>query len=276
MKQEQDALEMAHYGLTGEIGLSREETDSGRVCGSLSMFTVPHLCGTRVADEVVYDTVPVHRVVTRATEQKSSFMTAVEGLVSDNIHILHAQVRSGKLVVRLEHAYVTADAAEVLERLSNTQPTSVSYSNVIDYWAPADLHKIARSIAGGDSKVAHYGYTMNWVAHVAGSCILDQQYDSVDLEERLITVDTWTAKLWRRLGYISVFRWPPQTNVINTFDLYSYIVDNVSAGWVDAWFTEALAGGPVTVHTHTARETGTEPLSSGTSTVDLSWRYQQA
>ena len=73
--------------------------------------------------------------------------------------------RACSLQVELRLATVAPDALTTLAEIRALQPSTVSWSNVVDYCAPADFHAMARRCSR-EKDTVHNMYSMNWVLDV--------------------------------------------------------------------------------------------------------------
>jgi hypothetical protein len=58
----------------------------------------------------------------------------------------------------------------LLAHIASLQPTSMSWSNVCDYYHPAEFHAMARTCSRDGTHTAHM---MNYVKSVKGACHMD-------------------------------------------------------------------------------------------------------
>lgn len=63
-------------------------------------------------------------------------------------------------------------ATTTLAAIRNLQPYTISWSNVPDYIAPAEFHKMARAVSANEDTV-HFMHSMNWVKDVMGAFHID-------------------------------------------------------------------------------------------------------
>eukprot|EP00913_Durusdinium_trenchii_P022015 g20688.t1 len=80
-------------------------------------------------------------------------------------------LRSSQVIIDLRCDLVDSEA-EIVPWIARQHPWTMSWSNVLDYMPPQKFHQLARMCSlQGDT--IHYGYSMNWICEVYGSCIMD-------------------------------------------------------------------------------------------------------
>jgi hypothetical protein len=78
-------------------------------------------------------------------------------------------VRCLRLQVKL--AAVEPRARAVQAKIRSLKPHTISWSNVCDYYHPADFHAMAKACSAPEDTV-HHLHSMNWIRDVKGaSCI---------------------------------------------------------------------------------------------------------
>jgi hypothetical protein len=69
-------------------------------------------------------------------------------------------------------AAVEPAAKAVQAEIRALQPYTMSWSNVCDYYHPAEFHSMARACSAPNDTV-HYLHTMNWVQETKGASCID-------------------------------------------------------------------------------------------------------
>ena len=67
---------------------------------------------------------------------------------------------------------VDPSATATLSAIRDLQPYTISWSNVPDYIATAEFHKMARAVSA-DEDTVHFMHSMNWVKDVKGAFHVD-------------------------------------------------------------------------------------------------------
>ena len=213
----------------------------------------------------MFSTLQIYDLITTMTEEGAGgIVGAAVILIQKRIRKLIAWARAGEVAVQLRHARIEDATSEVRAR----GPASISWSNVLDYFEPAEFHAVARACtAHGDA--IHSGYSTNWPTIVMGTCLLD--YHDAKMREKLIDcASTSTEQAHHGLGWSSLFRSPPPCNPLNTT---GYVLEmGFYKKWVEFWFGVAKRTGHCGVGN--AEHAMINPLSmQGTSSLLFTWTY---
>ena len=130
-----------------------------------------------------------------------------------------------------------------LSSIAALNPHTISWSNVSDYYAPRDFHKMARACSGGNT--IHYGYSMNWPLHVKGASIIDHvlpaKYNGIEdisyLDDMLPKAKDAAGMATKLHGLEKLILVPPVDDTRNIFD-YSFFVAYYKS-WLKAFFSVA-------------------------------------
>jgi hypothetical protein len=75
---------------------------------------------------------------------------------------------SFQLLCQVKLAAVTPGSMAVQAEICSLQPHTMSWSNVCDYYHPADFHAMAEACSAPEGTV-HHLHSMNWIREVKGA-----------------------------------------------------------------------------------------------------------
>ncbi|CAD7972452.1 unnamed protein product [Amoebophrya sp. A25] len=180
-----DRLALTQYALTGQI-CSGKTASNGAAdlpsVGSLCMWNVPdgappleedYALGTMLIEDLLEE----HLASSASLDVVGLFAARV----SKSLSSLRDHISKGRLKIDLGCGTVKAvyesNAEVFLKSIADLHPYTVSWSNVIDYFSLQDFHTLARRCSSPLGDTVHYGYSMNWVADVFGTCVSDYATD---------------------------------------------------------------------------------------------------
>ena len=206
MRQKRDRVAMLRYYFTGEFGLAGEAGCSG----SITMFDCPQGTCPLQSGECVFNTMTVHDVVgSKFWDADAGYLHTAEREKINRATKLMDLARSGKVLVELHMGTIKLGAAA--RKVASHQPHSVSWSNCLDYFPPADFHELARECTRDSPGAIHMGYSMNWARYVFGSYI----YDIATSSECMQLIEASSKEMRTSFGD-KVFDLPFRMNPINT------------------------------------------------------------
>eukprot|EP00976_Prorocentrum_cordatum_P032079 652328-Prorocentrum_minimum.AAC.1 len=138
--------------------------------------------------------------------------------------------------VEIHHATVDREHQDTLKAIAGMQAWTVSWSNVCDYYTPAEFHALARACSAAEDTV-HYGYSMNWTRSVKGASSLDYFGNRVALEGLLDQANKAIEFTYKAHGLQDLLLSPPNNNIMNIAD--SVLVHLMHKSWVKGFFSFA-------------------------------------
>jgi hypothetical protein len=162
---------------------AKRAVTSPPLVGSLTMWNVPPGSPPLEAG-IAFNTVDLMDLVEDFTKRGRCQLSIVDLFmihVMKGLRRLRDLLQTQKLTIEVNYGVVKAvkgdavnDSAnqELLERIANLRPQTISWSNVLDYFMPEDFHDLARRCSTHGNCV-HYGYSMNWPTQVLGASIID-------------------------------------------------------------------------------------------------------
>ncbi|CAE7039664.1 RPAP3 [Symbiodinium sp. CCMP2592] len=178
------------------------------------------------------------------TETGSNIQVAMEALLLRRLQRLRGLLQRGEVMIELHLGMLSLDNEALLSQIAELRPWTMSWSNVLDHMHLREFHGMDRACSiNGDT--IHYGYSMNWITGVWGTCIMDfpQQMrgELIDLADKsLIEVGHLSFEGLPRSDMLLVA--PPHDTPLN----YTGFVLSLSHGskWAD-YFCSAALGTPV-------------------------------
>ncbi|CAI5746570.1 unnamed protein product [Peronospora destructor] len=140
-------------------------------------------------EDVAFNTVEFMNILENFEEREKKQNSTDEISVVDlfiihimrKLHRLRELMTANKLSIEVNYGVVKAvrgkaaadpENLNLLARIAQMCPFTISWSNVLDYFVPEDFHDLARRCSvNGDC--VHYGYSMNWTTQVFGTSLLD-------------------------------------------------------------------------------------------------------
>lgn len=131
--------------------------------GSPAMWSVPPGSPPLEDGETVLHAIDLEAVAARRF--KGSVMDEIEAVILEQLQRLRGWLAEGAVEVDLRCAFVAPGTLAVRE-IQDLRPWTLSWSNVLDYMAPAKFHALARECSAHGSTI-HYGVSLNWVTEVS-------------------------------------------------------------------------------------------------------------
>lgn len=139
----------------------------------------------------IFCTMPFPKVVERMQQYDAQYGYATHSVIDCIIDIkteqltkLRKRLQHGQLDVELRLGKVCTEDRSLLLCLKETEPDTVSWSNLCDFvGSPSEFHYLASTF----EHATHFGYTMNWTTTTFGCCLSDSL--SRDDESGRRTVD---------------------------------------------------------------------------------------
>eukprot|EP00439_Symbiodinium_sp_Y106_P060733 s491_g9.t1 len=234
MARDKDRMALCHYYVTGDV-LGGESPNTG----SLAMWSVPPGSPPLQKGEncIVFEDL----LTEVGTETGSDIQVAMEALLLRRLQRLRGLLQRGE---ELHMGMLSFDNKALLSRIAELRPWTMSWSNVLDHMHLRDFHDMARACSIHGNTI-HYGYSMNWITGVWGTCIMDfpqeMRGELIDLADKgLIEAGHLSFEGLPRSDMLLVL--PPHDTPLN----YTGFVLSLSHGskWAD-YFCSAALGTPV-------------------------------
>lgn len=232
----QDRLALLRYVLTGRLFVDCMPTE--KCVGSLAMFVVPKGAPPLDCTTALHG-IPMEKFskALKAHSKMTVIQVAEEVLRGGAARILELAKKSAKVRVDFVFAELKLTEKALVKRLRGLRPESVMWSNILDYIAPQDFHKLSSAVA--ESDCLHMGYTMNWHADVFGANLLDHYEEhyikNVDvLVKQAIESNTLFYKLYELMDRFVV---PAPINPINLTQGFFAVA--CGRRWVTDYFMKA-------------------------------------
>lgn len=161
-----DRVRVAHYLMTGELFI-----DSGSLVGNVMLFTDYPQFNTRVSNVSVLSRTPIVELIQNAAHG-TSFWTLIENYLLNGITRLKALIyQEHRLQVQVLLGMIQSTNPALIDRIRALCPTSISWSNIVDYIAPDRFHQLAKYLS--NTKTVHHGYSLNHSHRVFGTHLCD-------------------------------------------------------------------------------------------------------
>ena len=256
-----DRVAMAKYELSGDFAL-----EGPPVLGNMLMFDCPDGTAPLASDETVFSALDWKDVADLLTPRKT-ILQAAEELAITNVSKVANWARKDLVTVSL----VCAKVEDKVDLIAEVRPWTMSWSNVLDYMAPSDFHRLARSCSvHGDT--IHFGYSMNWVTDVCGTNIIDYHGQPAQVRKELVDgANQNVERGYKMVGWDRYLRLPPPCNPINTTSHYCLEMIHYK-DWAEHFFTYGRGHGPCRVG-NLEHAVGSPLSPTGGSTVAFTWTY---
>ena len=241
LRRKVDRHAACSYILTGDVFDRTKTNDVGEV-GSLSMWSVPENSPPPEQD-IVFNVIWIEELIKESTKKAKNEDTDILQLLVQKIirclGLLRDGLLKGNIVIELYCDIVSADNADLINKIATMRPWSMSWSNCIDYFSTYEtFHAIARACSRyGDT--IHVAYSMNWTSEVYGTCLVDYPLEAEPaVLEMLAAPEIRFAR--HAMKYDKFFVYPPHDNIMNiTQNLFSMSYYKV---WTDYFFEAAKLG----------------------------------
>jgi len=259
-----DRMALVHYQLTGEmIDVSDKEIIE---IENITMWKAPEGAPPLEENESLLHTCHEVELGKAMKEYDEDIMEAATRVIRNKIDTVRAALRNG-LKVHLEVDSVSKNKL-FLDKVKRLEASTISWSNLIDYFPSKDFHFIAKSISNDCTR--HFGYSMNWPVRVWGSSLYDYkgQTKLKDLLERSYEEHKNGIK---EFGLDKYFISPLLCNPIN--EAIRYIGNDLKGYWKDYKFSSEYVKGEVDV-IQSAIVTSFGSLSYSPAVMPLEWTYK--
>jgi len=261
LKRDVDRAAMCAYVLAGDLVVDEPDV------GSVVMFALPDGVGHISMDESVFEWIPIELLLQQQQESNGSIVGAAADLLRQLVLDLSEAVSSGTVTIEVRLRCISPDdARDTLQSIGrDLRPASMSWSNLCDYYAPADFHKMAQTCSSKCTR--HYVSPMNWPREVCGAFILD--YDDVDAREALrAECESKMKRQYKEIRLDQVLFVPPMGNPMNRVDAY------LCGKLFPMWSTRFLQESPTPVRLcSSSQPIYTELLRTSTS-MAISYEYK--
>ncbi|KAK3250203.1 hypothetical protein CYMTET_40408 [Cymbomonas tetramitiformis] len=225
-KQTADRLALCSYLITGEIL-------QGQV-GSVTMFALPENL-TRADEENFLYTIPQSELW-ESRRNSGDIVSAGVAIMRLKIRELKQAFSLDRVKVEVHHTPVEPEKQETLKSIAAMRPWTMSWSNVCDYFSPADFHAMARACSASEDTV-HYGYSMNWSRSVMGASSLDFFGNRDALDGIIKTAHKAIDFYYAVQGLQDILLFPPNANMMNIAD--AGLTVSMMGIWLKGFFSFA-------------------------------------
>ena len=168
MARHKDRMALCHYLLTGDV--TTGETPSH---GSLAMWSVPSGSPPLQKGETAFNAISIVDLLKEVGQDTGpNVHAALEAVLMRRLQRLRDLLTRGEVQVELRVGKLSLENAALLSEIAALQPWTMSWSNVLDHMHLRDFHAVAR-VCSARGDTIHYGYSMNWITGVFGTCIMD-------------------------------------------------------------------------------------------------------
>lgn len=237
LKSVDNIFDMCDYKLTGDI-LARRNTKPSY--GNVTMFDSDNISGSeiqRTQEESVFEVLRYNKQFSNEWQQCDQKLTqTVKSILLKDIKRLKKLVQNKIIEIEFIHGNVVPENKKLIDVIVSKQPTSINWSNCIDYMNKRQFHQIAQQI--GVKNCVHHAYSMNWVQFTFGTFVFDYK----DSNERKAIINDALKDIqnqWKCNGMYDIMRWTPVDNAVN-YGSYSLATDefyrwaNYFRCWSDA------------------------------------------
>ena len=257
-----DRLEITAYELTGDVFVGK----SSQLCGSVCWWDCPDGVAANQTDQSFFSAFDM-RLVIQERSAKQTVFCAAKAFLLRRVEKMIGWARTSSVVVEA----IVGNVSDLVPRIAQLRPWTMSWSNVSDYYKPSEFHRIARACSiHGDT--IHFAYSMNWSCDVSGSNSIDYMIGGQpDAVKGIFEAGNETMSMfYDGFKWKSTFRCLPPENPMNIAD-YSMMIYHHKV-WMDYWFGIARRQGPCTIAN--IEPAGWNPLSStGSNTIMFTFTY---
>jgi hypothetical protein len=277
-----DRIAACFYGVAGRVFADKECVP---LCGNPTWWSVPGRTPLVHEPQTIFDILPVERVLEAKKQDRSrDVVEAITACLLQDVKKLKDLVMNGRITMNILNMEASLDP-NFVTLATLWAPTTVSWSNVVDYMRPTEFHKVAEAISTFlGTRVRHYAYSMNFNREVHGFNLLD--YDRVADRRTILQQITNPAKadpvhqhnilqpMWDS-GLPELCLFPPETMVHN---LVEYGMSRRFASRWLQWFyglapaATRLAVKPVSNLTHLTK-TGNGNYGGYGCPFYFAWQY---
>lgn len=183
--------------------------------GSIVMFARPSLDSCPkfkfAENEMFFRCLPIDVIVRRA-DGSISIIDAAISILKEKIDAAKKWISSGLVRVDLKHQKVFLGDLRVISDIRNLSPSTISWSNLVDYMPNKLFHRMARRCSA-NLKTIHYVQSMNWGVEVKGAFIVD--YSAAHQLEVIRDAKSAVSAWYRANGLHRYLQDPPITDCRN-------------------------------------------------------------
>jgi hypothetical protein len=187
-------------------------------------------------------------------------------LIMGRLRRLRGWLLQGKVAIDLRCEHV-APGTPVVQEISELRPWTMTWSNCPDYMAPSRFHQLARECSRHGETV-HFAHSMNWVAEVVGSCIMDYGQEK---RGSIIEATHEMMSMQRALAPSALIEAIPYENTLNTTAFYLGM--RFSKDWIAHFFCKEVAGN-VQIG-NVAMMLPYNALAQAATNLSMTWTYDE-
>ena len=226
LMKKDDRLALASFILTGQL----LEAD----VGSITMFSLPvtERIHRALEEFFIYSIDEVS--VFKKRKETPDIISAALACLRSSISRLRTLISSQNVYVVIHHQSLSPKDHVLLHSIASLNPSSISWSNVCDYFSHCDFHSMAKECSTPNT--IHFAYSMNWPIFVKGASVLDHENadDKITMKKLIIEARLVIHEYNRLLGAEDLFLDPPVTNARNLVDFL--LQWHFHKMWVNAFF----------------------------------------
>ena len=141
------------------------------VCGSVVMSTFNPEIGVKQLYANCFEALPWSLWIETRSDLRQSVVNVARMYFEGQVSMFMEHLRGGTLVFSPKLGEVSIQNLSLLQEIRESNPSTVSWSNVVDYMSPQEFHSVAKTISGPDT--VHIAHSCNWVNKVLGTDVMD-------------------------------------------------------------------------------------------------------
>ncbi|GBC06305.1 hypothetical protein RclHR1_06750009 [Rhizophagus clarus] len=178
-----DRVQVARHILTGEFPLMNDQ-QSKNLVASITMFNCNDGISPHSTSEFMLHMMPMNAILPKYQRENTSFLDALYNFLEDAITKVCTWLSPPieMMEIYLHFQMVTSDDSGLLNSIKQLNASTMSWSNICDYFPACDFHKLIKACSG--SNTVHVMSSMNWVTEVFGGHITD--YDDSRVRRKIL------------------------------------------------------------------------------------------
>jgi hypothetical protein len=161
-----DRSRVAHYLMTGELFI-----ESGSLIGNTMLFNNYPEFNTHIPNQSILNRLPLAELI-RNAPHNTPFWELVENYLFEGVTRLRRIIyEEHRLQVQVLLETIELANTPLIDRLGGLNPTSISWSNIIDYNQPQKFHELAKRLS--NENTYHHGYSLNHTHRIFGTHLCD-------------------------------------------------------------------------------------------------------
>ena len=141
------------------------------VCGSVVMCTSNPDIGIKQLYANCFEALPWSLWLEAKSDRRQSVVDVARTYFEGQVSMFMEHLRGGSLFFSPKLGEVSIQNRSLLREIRDSNPFTVSWSNVVDYLSPQEFHSVAKEISGPDT--VHIAHSCNWTTRVFGTDVMD-------------------------------------------------------------------------------------------------------